>query len=134
MSNANRLSGTLKPIRYVLFAARSVAYVWYQTSSSLMEPSTQLGPTRIHRSVVGVAVRVKSGLGDALTGSLNTFWSIPKFVTETVGFIHKGPIRTRTFAGSGPPSGDCADAGRAVADTTAMTPAKQAIREKEQRG
>ena len=125
-SNANRLSGTFQPIRYLLFAARSVAYVWYQTSSSLTEPSIQLGPTRIHTSVFGVAVSVKSCLGDAPSGSLNTFWSIPRFVTETVGFIHSGPIRTRTFAGSGPPSGDCADAGTPAPNATATTPAKQA--------
>jgi hypothetical protein len=79
-------------------------------------------------------VRVKSCLGDALTGSLNTFWSIPKFVTETVGFIHNGPIRTRTFAGSGPPSGDCADAGTAAPNATAKTPAKQALRDNARRG
>src|SRR5712671_2982492 len=72
--------------------------------SSLMAPVTHEAPTRSHRSVPGVIVTVKSFFGALDVGSLNTLSSTPTLLSAIVGLRYSGPIRTRTFAGSGPPS------------------------------
>ena len=65
-------------------------------------------PIRSHSWVCGVTVTLKSRFGFWSSASLNTFVSTPAFVRESEGFSHNGPMRTRTVAGSGPPSAVCA--------------------------
>src|SRR5438093_13543289 len=82
--------------------------------SSLIEPVIHVRPARNQRSVWGVSFRVSSFLGKWSLDALNTFVSTPRLVSDMVGFIQRGPIFTRTFDGSGPPSDVlCAAAGDA---------------------
>src|SRR5688572_21179208 len=91
-----------------------------------MMPDNHVRPSRSHSSVFGATVSVKSLLGVTSGGSLNTLVSMPTFGTEMLGFIHNGPMRTRTEAGSGPASSPfCAEAPEVTNSTRATAASRR---------
>jgi len=74
---------------------------------------------------------VKSLFGVTSKGSLNTLVSMPRLGIETVGVNPNGPRRTRTVAGSGPPSAVMVWANEAGATSSATERAQKIWRFKE---
>ena len=84
------LSAASHPTEALVFAERSLSYLWYHTRFSLIEPVSHVRPMRSHTSDRGLTVALKSCLGSFPAASLKTF-----MMKSQSSFLYAGHFATR---------------------------------------